>query len=295
MKILITGANGFIGKHLVEKLSRVHEIIGVDQNEVEINGQKIWPLDLTQKNALDNFLKDKQIDCLVHLAAKVPPSFTSPEAQKSYEVNLAMTKNTLEAFKKYAINQYIYASGTSVYGDNIAGEITEETPAQPANPYTKGKYEGEKLAESYGTGTQKVAILRIAAPYGSGQSENTLISKFLKKAMVSEDLTIFGSGKRGQDFIFIDDVCEAIKLVIESSITGVFNIASGQTYTVNDLAKLILKVMPESKSKITLTGDKDPQENYNPQIGTKKAEKVLNFKANTNLENGLTKILKNIK
>lgn len=179
----------------------------------------------------------------------------------------------------------------SVYGDNIAGEITEETPVQLANPYSKGKYEGEKLAESYGSETQKVTILRIAAPYGLGLSDHTLISKFVKKAQQNEDLTIFGTGSRSQDFINVADVCKAINCSITEKVSGVFNIASGQTTSVNDLAKMILELLPQSNSKIIFTGEIDNQEGYKPKINVKKAEKILKFKAKVTLRDGLKELM----
>jgi nucleoside-diphosphate-sugar epimerase len=290
MKILITGASGFIGKHLVDNLQQFHEIVGVDQNESELNGQKIWSLNLLNKDEIINFCKNRKFDVIVHLAAQVPPSFNSPESVVSQKNNLMMTQNLLEAFRDYKIGQFIFASGISVLGEDINGSIDELMLANPSNAYTRGKYECELLSQKFETPEQKVTILRISAPYGPGQSEHVLISKFLKKAINNEDLTIFGSGNRSQDFIFIDDVSLAIKCAITSKANGIYNIASGRSASVNDLAQMILKVVPESKSKIVHLDQLDPQENYRPIVNTQKAEKDLNFMAKVGLDEGLRRM-----
>lgn len=290
MKILITGANGFIGKHLVEKLSQVHEVTGIDQDESEINGQKIYPLDLSDSEAVSDFFQDKNFDAIIHLAAKVPSSFTAPEAETSYEDNILMTQNILLVFDNCQAKKFIYASGISVLGEKVSGKVDEETPAQPDNFYTRAKFEGERLALKSVGANKKIFIFRIPAPYGPGLSVHAVISKFMQKASESEDITLFGTGGRSQDFIYIDDLTSAFEAGLESKYQGVYNIASGISISMKQLAKTVLQVFPNSKSKIVYSGSPDAQENYRIEVETKKAEKELNFKAKVNLIDGLRKM-----
>lgn len=291
MKIFITGASGFIGRHLIKLLSLNHELMATDLKGGEEGDQKIWPLDLLNQKELKDFIQDKEIDGIIHLAALVPPTFDSPESERSYKINLLMTQNLLKVFKAKKIKQFIYLSGTSVYGQNIKGIVTEETKPQPDNWYTKGKYAGELLVQKYEMPLQKIAILRVSAPYGPGQLSMTLISKFIHCAIIGQDLTFFGTGGRLQDFIYVSDVVQAINQAIEVQTSGIFNIASGQSTSVTDLAQTILQILPESKSKIVSANIADPQENYRIQVSIQKAREILKFEPKVKLADGLKEII----
>ena len=135
-----------------------------------------------------------------------------------------------------------------------------------------------------------MVILRISAPYGPGQSPNNVIPIFIKNALANKDIQIFGTGRRSQDFIYIDDVARAFLAAVKTDRSGIYNIGSGESTSTLKLAKTILKTLPESHSKIVFSGV-DPQENYRLRMDISKTEKELKFSPTIMIEEGIQKYI----
>jgi UDP-glucose 4-epimerase len=288
-RILLTGATGFIGKNLVEKLSRAgYQFNGVSKSGGMLNGTLINALDCTDQEALNRYCEDKSFDGIIHLAASLSSSFYDETARLSVVQNVKMTMNLLEVFRKQSGGVFIYASSTSVYGYPERLPVTEETPAKPNGFYPLGKFFGELLCQQY----QKehnlcIAILRISAPYGPGMRRETVIDKFIRQALLSEAITLYGTGSRSQDFTYIEDVVNAIALAYEAKATGIFNISSGTSTSMKQLAEIVLSILPKSKSKVIYSGTDDPQEDYHAAFSFEKARKTFNYQPSFSLEEGL--------
>ena len=294
-KILITGADGFIGQHVFSLLQAAGFIVtGISFEGGKIDKAKILKLDLCQAAKVARFFKKNHFDIIVHLAARVPRTDDYVSQKLSLIKNTISTLNILEEFRKSKTEKFIYASGTTVIGTpKNTLPVNELHPANPESLYTAGKYFGEVLCEYYQKKYQKdVVILRISAPYGPGQSPNNVIPIFIRAALDSKEIHVFGTGKRSQDFIYIDDVARAFLAAIKCDKSGIYNIGSGRSTSTLSLAKIILKNVPKSQSKVVFTG-KDHQENYRLKMDISKAKKDLKFVPKIMIEEGIKKYVKN--
>jgi UDP-glucose 4-epimerase len=293
-RILVTGATGFIGQHLVKRLIEEDaEIYAVSKHGGSLQNVPVDPLDLTRPELINEYIKGREFDAIFHMAAYVPSSFLSTDAESSINVNVQMTKNILDILRKQNYGKFIYASSVAVYNKPRKNVIlTEELNVRPANFYALGKYIGEVLGEMY---TQAFGIssvsLRITAPYGPGNTKRTIINVFIEKALQCENLTLFGSGKRGQDFIYFSDIIDAMILSYKNNACGIFNIGSGKPISMKELASVVLETIPRSTSKIVYSGNDDPQENYYPNISLSKSSKLLGYKPKIDLREGLERTM----
>lgn len=284
-KILITGATGFIGQHVFSLLQAAGlKVAGISFEGGKIDKAKILKLDLCQAEKVRRFFKKKNavehFDTIIHLAARVPKSDNERDQKLALIENVASTLNILEEFQKSKTEKFIYVSGISVV-------------VQRESLYVVSKYFGEILSEYYQKKFNKnIIILRISAPYGPGQVKNNVIPIFIKNALENKDIQIFGTGKRTQDFIYIDDVARAFLAALKSNCNGIYNIASGQSVSTLGLAKIILKNFPESKSKIVFKGI-DPEENYRVKIDISEVQKDLKFTPKIMIEEGIKKYVEN--
>lgn len=290
--VLITGVTGFVGRHLARFLAEQPAISvwGVSRSGGQIDGVQVQPLDLTSNDRTTSiWASDRpRFAAIFHLAALVPASFASAGAEESFFANLVMTKNAL-ALAVQDNAKLIYASSTSVYGmQQHKTPITEETLPLPDNAYSLAKYVGEGLCRiahlQHGLNT---AVLRISAPYGPRQKLPTVVDVFLKQALHSQNLTLFGTGQRQQDFTYVGDVVRALYLAYEKPVSGIYNICGGNPTTMNKLAETILEVVPGTRSRIVFSKKPDPQESYRAEFVTEKVKKELGFEAQVPLVEGL--------
>lgn len=293
MKILITGATGFIGHHLFLKLKKGgHEVEGLSLEKVMIDGKKTVILNLQNKDKLRHFLKNKNFDVIVHLAARIPYSIYGRDAEGSLIENFQTTLNLLEEFNKIRTKKFIYASSMSVVGPPEYLPVDEKHPLNPENFYSAGKILGEMLCERFRAKTNKnITVLRISAPYGPGQNKNYVIPLFIKRSLASQNILIHGTGKREQDFVYITDVIDAFITAIRHNCSDIYNIGSGESTSTFNLAKIILKNIKHTTSKIALSGKKDLQENYKMRVDIDKAKRDLKYSPKISIEKGVKKYI----
>ncbi len=261
MKILVTGGAGFIGRYLVDFL--------LPQNEVTIyddlsNSSKVDIESLIEKGAkfVNEDILDYQklqkscigFDLLIHLAAKsdVVDSIINPEITN--EVNVTGTENIMKCCIENKIKKIIFASSAAVYADSKI-PVTENIKTNPLSPYGKSKLAAEqkikKISEEYNI---NAITLRMFNVYGKGQNYQYagVISKFIKNILEDRPIQINGDGEQTRDFVSIFDVVTAFECAIkniEGKKGDVYNIGTGNSVSINELAKLILKVA-EKKTEI---------------------------------------------
>jgi len=290
MEVLVTGATGFIGKHLIRFLLRQSslELWCVSRNGGEVDNVHVDAVDLTSADEVAEWRRNKpNFDTIFHLAALVPSSSGSSETYEMFLRNIHMMKNVL-ALAISDKSSVVNISSSSIYSMDNDVQLTEDMLPQPDNLYSLSKYVCELLCDiahmRYGI---SAANLRISAPYGPCQKVQTVINVFLSAALESTEITLFGSGNRTQDFTYIDDVIQAIWLACRKKASGVFNIASGTSVTMCELAKAVLYIEPQSKSEIVYSGRQDPQETCRGIFSIEKARNVLGYVPQTSLEEGL--------
>ena len=290
ISILVTGATGFLGKHLIQFLKEQPGIcvFGISKKGGVVGDVSVQSVDLSVGQEVSSWQKETPVfDTVFHLAAIVPTSFYSEDTERSFFTNLHVTQNALSiAISNQA--SFIYASSCSVYGTSEAIPITENTLPRPDNAYSLAKYVGELMCGVVNARRGiRTTILRINAPYGPFYTAPTVLNIFLRAALESRDITLLGSGERTQDFTYIGDVVQALWLAFRKRETGIYNIASGQPVTMRELAETILDVVPRTRSKIRYAARPDTQEGYRGVFAIERARCELGYEPRTSLREGL--------
>ena len=316
---LITGGCGFIGVNLVDKLLREFPQVNIrildnlsvgtrdDLKEV-CEFQEIFTQDIkdTPKGIelLVGDIKDyeiclkacKGVEVVVHLAAStgVPQSVENP--RRDMEMNVLGTFNMLEASRQQEVEKFIFASSGAPLGE-VEPPIHEEIAPKPVSPYGASKLSGEAYCSAYyrSFGLKTIA-LRFGNVYGARSNHKaSVVAKFFKNALNEKPLEIYGDGKQTRDFIYIDDLIQAILCSAKADIGGeVFQIATFRETTVNEIAQKIKQIVEketEKKVKIIYTQPRlgDVKRNYSD---ISKAKMLLGYEPKFTLEEGLLKTFK---
>ncbi len=260
--ILVTGAAGFIGSHLVERLlERGAAVIGVDNFDPFYSPEekrrnlagplanprfRLLELDCADGEALGDSLSDAPIDAIVHLAAKagVRPSIQQPAAYT--RANVVATQMMLELARTRGIARFVFGSSSSVYGNADRVPFSEEDRAdRPISPYAATKRAGELLCHTYhhlyGTG---IIALRFFTVYGPRQRPDLAIRKFGTLMLRGEPIPMFGDGGMERDFTWIDDILQGVLAALDRTLDvpgdyRVINLGESRTTTVARLIGLI--------------------------------------------------------
>jgi UDP-glucose 4-epimerase len=303
MKFFVTGGAGFIGRHLVTSLIKDNnEVIIYEDfsNSVENNIKKICndgalliKGDLTDFSFLEKNLKD--CDFVIHLAAKIDILESLNQPEITNKVNVQGTINVLRACIKNNIQNVIGASSAAIYGNPATIPVTEETIPNPVSPYGADKIAMEFYLRSFANAFDLNTIsLRFFNVYGKGQSNAYagVITKFLQKIKSNESLEIFGDGNNTRDYVYIEDLVNGILQAIKN-IQGqkgtMYNLASGKSTSINELADLMLKI--SDKRLEIIHKSPRPGDLLFSEVLISKARNELKYNPQFNLESGLTKLL----
>jgi len=261
--ILITGASGFVGKHLVEVLK--------DRQMILVNRHHGY--DLTDVNTLHPLINQK-IDTVVHIASVTPANAYSKDY---FRTNVTGTINLLKCLNKRYIKKIILLSSISVYkinkdADTYFREDSEITTLQES-PYGHSKYVQESLIREYCSDSIECVIFRASSIYGHGMPI-TLISVFNEKSKRNENLEITTKNYK-QNFIYVGDVVELIKQGIDNHVTGTYNMFSDNTLDIEQLAKAVISINNSSSEILKKYNSEDK---YNKIYYNAKLKKHFNCK-----------------
>lgn len=252
MKILVTGGAGFIGRHLVKNLIKNNQILvydnlsnSSDKDRISLvdKGVKFLKGDILDYDVLCEF--SKNVNVVIHLAAmiNVNESVINPEFTK--KVNVDGTANVLKCCIKNKIKKIIFASSAAVYGDSKEIPINENSTTNPQSPYGQSKLDAEKIiVKTCQENNIDYIIFRMFNVYGKGQNTQYagVITKFLENIRDDNPLVIYGDGEQTRDFVSINDVVEAFDCATKLHKNGTYNIASGKSLSINELAQIMLEV-----------------------------------------------------
>ena len=289
MRIFITGGAGFIGTHLCQKLAQKHDVTIYDNfsNSTQENFQSatqkvsIIPGDILNYQKLSSAMKNHNI--VIHLAAKIDVINSIINPELTFETNVKGTQNVLDSCISNGITKIITTSSAAIYQNISKGSITEENKTEPLSPYGKSKLEMEKIITNSKIDS---TILRLFNVYGNNSISGVIVN-FKENIQNNKPLTIFGDGKAIRDFVHVDDVINGIILSISSK-SGIFNIASGNGTSINDLAKLFIH-LSEKKSEIIFKPARD-NEIIHSVADISLAQKELGFFPQISLNDGLKTI-----
>ena len=289
-KVLVTGGAGFVGREVVKKLQlsgyQVTVLDKVDKPE-DFTNIKYIKGDL--QNAAKCVIACAGQDFVIHLAAKprIPESFIDPDSY--FDDNVTGTRNILTAASAVGIRKFVYASSSSIYGNNPAPHKPFHKP-DPLNYYSMTKLFGEHLCKQYkNMFNLNYNILRFFTVYGDEQPDDDnkglMISKFYRLASEGKPLTVHGDGNYMRDYIHVSDVATACIASMESKVKSeVFNVGTGTNISVNTVIDILKEFYPELKINYE---DKPMGYASETLADIDKIKKLLNWKPTINIEDGI--------
>lgn len=304
MNILITGAAGFIGSHVSEFfISEGCRVIAIDNfddfyatevkesniaNLLKTDRFKLYKADIRDKNALQSIFQQNDIDVVVHLAAKagVRPSIEGIE--EYYDVNVNGTLSLLQVMNKNNVRKMIFASSSSVYGNNLKVPFAEvDRVDNPISPYASTKKSAELLCHVYHhLYGFEITCLRFFTVYGPRQRPDLAIHKFTRLIDEGKYIPMFGDGSSARDYTYISDIVQGIGAAV-NRFNGylIFNLGESNVITLARMIKTIEDCLGK-KAKI----DNQPMQPGDVGItfaDISKARKELNYSPCHDFETGM--------
>jgi len=291
-KVLVTGAGGFLGRHLLAELLKDKglRVLALDISDKnmpakykKLDNFKFIACDLNNENNLRHIPGD--INAVFHLASLIPYSASVTDAD-ILNTNITGTFNLLGYIKRNCqAKRIIFTSTVSVYPLGSGKRLNENMIPAPNTVYGVSKLAGEGLVRNIFCGGRHF-ILRCSSIYGPGQNPSTVLPRFINKAMKNEDITIYGKGARKQNFVYVGDVARAAILCMRSRNGGIYNIASSESTSMIELAKTIADLF-KSRSRIKFVKE---EEGDSVEVDISKAKEILHFDRPCSLRGGLKEI-----
>lgn len=292
-RILIIGGGGFIGRNLIERLYND----GQEINVVDLKRPEWLPVDVNCfevsfiSRSIELCAAFENIDTVYHLASTTLPQSSNENPVFDIESNLVGTLNLLDIAVENNVSKFIFtSSGGTIYGPSSEACITEEHPTNPICSYGIVKLAIEKYLKLYSDqyGLQTYS-LRISNPYGRYQDFNKsqgVIPVFMHKIMNNEPIEIWGDGSIARDFIYIDDVIDAMILTASLACKSeVFNISSSLAIEINNIVRL-LEIYLKNTAYIKYTPQRSVDVKYSC-LSNIKAKKILKWDPSFDLQSGL--------
>lgn len=298
MRVLITGGCGFIGSFAAERFYKEGYKVYIIDNLSTGNRSNVtvphtfYEIDILDRHCEEIF-KSGAFDVVIHLAAQTDVSRSITEPTVDTQANISGLVHMLELSAKYKVRQFIFASSAAVYGHNEQLPLTENSKCNPESIYGMNKLQGEyyckKWTEMYGL---KTICFRFANVYGPRQNnmlEGGVISIFMNLLQKGEELKVYGDGKQTRDFIYVEDVVDAMYRATKTDVSGSYNLSTQTETSINQLIEKLksfyksckVSYLPERKGDIR-----------HSCLSYAKATKELDWVPIYSLEEGLQKTKK---
>ena len=298
-RVVVTGAAGFIGSHLVDRLlAGGREVVGIDaltgyyarwRKERNV----AWALDREGFRLVEGDLSEMDLEGLLGGAEAVVHLAGEPGVRRSWgsnfprylERNVLSTERLLEAAARVGVGRFVYASSSSVYGSDRGGPVGEDDPRRPASPYALSKLAAEELVGLYGR-ERGVAptVLRYFTVYGPRQRPEMCLSRFISAAYEGRPVEIFGDGSQRRDMTFVADAVEATVAALDAP-CGVYNVGGGTRATVDEMLDAVRRVTGravEARYGPAAMGDV-----LSTWADSRRAERALGYRPRVGLEEGI--------
>lgn len=312
----ITGGAGFIGSSLIDRLlEQGHKVVTIDNlNEyydprikhrnifqIKENMKKIdvpqshfcfYEADIRSEKTMEEIFQEHSIDVIIHLAAMAGVRASISQPKLYYDVNIMGTLNLLETARKHKVNQFIFASSSSVYGNSTKIPFSEDDAVeQPISPYAASKRAGELLCYTYyhlyGI---SLACLRFFTVYGPRQRPDLAIHKFAKLMMDGQPIPFYGDGTTERDYTYIDDIIDGIDRTIQwikkdERQYEIFNLGESTTVSLSAMVKTLEAAL--GKKAIINQLPPQPGDVKRTFAEISKAKKVLGYSPQKKFEDGI--------
>jgi len=303
LRVLVTGGAGFIGSHLVKALVKAgHQVRVLDNlstGSIENLTDVLDAIEFVRGDIRDYGTVEsavRGVNAVVHLAALIDVAESVEKPDLYFDVNVIGTYNVAKALRN--IDTFVFTSSSAVYGEPIKVPIPEDHPLMPKSPYAASKVSGEAFVQAFANQCGfRPMILRLFNVYGPKQSRAYagVIIEFIRRVSRGEPLIIFGDGEQTRDFVHVSDIVNAIMLSLKNEkARGVFNIGSGEAITINQLARLIIKMAGKEDLKLIHAPSRPGDIKYSVANITR-VKRELRFEPKMKLELGIKELLKNYK
>ena len=296
MHFFVTGGAGFLGAALSNRLVRDgHQVRVIDDlsagNPARLGERVLFTRgDVADRPKLWTLLQD--VDCVYHLAARVQVSESILYPREYNEVNVGGTVSVMEAMRDAGVRRVVFASSGAVYGEQAEQPVREDQPPNPQSPYAVSKLAAEYYVRAIGAlwGIETV-VLRIFNAYGPGQnlppSHPPAVPRFMHQALRGGSLVIFGGGGQTRDFVYVDDVVEALVAAATAPDVDrrIINLGSGRETSVNELTALTAEVVGREIEVLHSPAESGGVSHLCADISV--ARKLLNYEPRVDLAQGL--------
>ncbi len=308
MNILVTGGAGFIGSHVIEQLlANGHTAVCIDNFDdfydpnvkrrnleavLQREDFRLVEGDVRDQSALEQCFSGKPVDVVIHLAARagVRPSLLQPELY--YDVNVMGTLRLLEMMHKHDVSRLLFASSSSVYGNNRKMPFSEtDSVDNPISPYAASKKAGELLCHTYHhLYGFDIHCMRFFTVYGPRQRPEMAIHEFVKKITTEKPIVLYGDGTSLRDYTYISDILDGIMKSIDT-LEGyeIFNLGESRTIALSELVATIENVV--AKKAIIQRQPMQPGDVQVTFADITKAKRILGYQPCCSVESGLEKFI----
>ncbi len=309
--ILITGGAGFIGGNFVRYLYKKYpqyKLIVVDaltyagyvenlpNRGFNADNFEFWYGNVRNAELMDTLIS--RSDIVVHFAAETHVTRSIYDNLIFFETDVVGTQVVANAVCKYRdrIERFVHISSSEVYGTALSDTMDEDHLLCPMSPYASAKAGADRLVYSYwATYRVPAVIVRPFNNYGPYQHLEKVVPRFITSCILGEPLTVHGDGSALRDWIFVEDHCRALDLILHKDIKTlqgeVINLGSGVSMDIKTIAEIICKKMKVPVSRIRRIGDR-PGQVFRHTSSTQKAKELLGWKSKTSFEDGLDKTIR---
>ncbi|MEW5767614.1 MAG: dTDP-glucose 4,6-dehydratase [bacterium] len=307
--VLVTGGAGFIGSNFIRYILKAYPgdiVVNLDkltyagnlENLEEIKNAQGYRLirgDIADRELVNRLFEKERFDLIVNFAAESHVDRSILDAAPFIETNIKGTQVLLEAARYYGVKRFLQVSTDEVYGSlGQEGLFREDSPLRPNSPYAASKAAADMLGSTYyNTYDLPVIITRSSNNYGPYQFPEKLIPLMIRNALNNIKLPVYGQGKNIRDWLYVEDNCRAIDLILRNGRVGeVYNIGADCERENLEIVKLILKKLNKPESLIEFI--KDPRgkaHDFRYGLDSSKVRTALNWIPRYNLEEGLNKTI----
>jgi dTDP-glucose 4,6-dehydratase len=301
VRLLVTGAAGFIGSNFVHYWSERHSddhVVALDKltyagdpRNLDGLGVRLAVADIGDLDPVERLLAEEQIDTVVNFAAESHNSLAVVDPGRFFRTNALGTQTLLEAARRQGIARFHHVSTCEVYGDlplDSDQAFTEESPYRPRTPYNASKAAADHAARAYfETFGLPVTITNCSNNYGPRQFPEKVIPLFLTHALDDLALPLYASTQNRREWLHVDDHCRAIDLVLEQGREGeTYNVGSGDERSIEQIADLVLDLTGKPESLKTIVPDR-PGHDRRYLLDCTKLARELGWRPEVSFEDGL--------